>query len=250
MPIKRDHDGNIVEQPTELTNGGNKTNLSPTQKETSAGNNNQYDAKTVLVRSGSHNAQTSKNSAPTDVARDNRNTQQQTNKNQPNNQPSTGSGGEAATRVFRPNNRSQQIQPKSPPTAAVSQPSIAPQFNAMDDPPVGWLVVIAGPGQGNAVTLGNGVNAIGRDKSQRLSLDFGDELISRTDHASVTYDPRGKKFYIQHGGGTNLTYIGDEPILMPKELTNNTNVMLGNTTLRFVSLCGAQFDWDKLDDNK
>lgn len=121
-----------------------------------------------------------------------------------------------------------------------------PATGNMADPPVGWLVVIAGPGQGAALTLGNGVNAIGRDASQRLPLDFGDELISRVNHAQITYDPRGKKFYIQHGGGANLTYVNDEPVLAPRELTANTHIVLGATTLRFVPLCGEAFDWDRV----
>ena len=120
-----------------------------------------------------------------------------------------------------------------------------PAAGNMADPPVGWLVVIAGPGQGAALTLGNGVNAIGRDASQRLTLDFGDEMISRVNHAQITYDPRGKKFYIQHGGGANLTYVNDEPVLAPRELTANTHIVLGATTLRFVPLCGEAFDWDR-----
>ena len=119
-----------------------------------------------------------------------------------------------------------------------------PATGNMADPPVGWLVVIAGPGQGATLTLGNGVNAIGRDASQRLPLDFGDELISRVNHAQITYDPRGKKLYIQHGGGANLTYVNDEPVLALRELTANTHIVLGATTLRFVPLCGEAFDWD------
>ena len=114
----------------------------------------------------------------------------------------------------------------------------------MGDPPVGWLVVVDGPGRGASLTLGNGVNSIGRDANQRLPLDFGDELISRAGHATITYDPRGKKFYIQHGGGTNLTYVNDQPVLAPQELTASTHILMGNTTLRFVPLCGEEFDWD------
>lgn len=128
------------------------------------------------------------------------------------------------------------------PVHPVPRPPVA---NHMADPPVGWLVVIAGPGQGAALTLGNGVNAIGRDASQRLPLDFGDEMISRVNHARITYDPRGKKFYIQEGDGANLTYVNDEPVLAPRELTANTHIVLGATTLRFVPLCGEAFDWDR-----
>ena len=114
----------------------------------------------------------------------------------------------------------------------------------MADPPVGWLVVIRGPGQGNVVTIGNGMNPIGRDRAERICVDFGDETISRHGHAVITYDPRGKKFYIQHGGGKNLTYMEDAPVLVPTELAGFSKIVMGETVLLFVPLCGERFDWE------
>ena len=114
----------------------------------------------------------------------------------------------------------------------------------MVDPPVGWLVVIEGPGKGRVVTLGMGVNSIGRARTERVSLDYGDATISRTHHGAITYDPRGRKFYVQPGGGTNLAYANDEPVLVPRELRPSTRLQMGNTVLRFVPLCGDDFSWD------
>ena len=116
--------------------------------------------------------------------------------------------------------------------------------NPMDDPPVGWLVVVEGPGKGSVATLGMGVNTIGRDPSERVSLDYGDTMISRNNHATVTYDPRGRKFYLQHGGGKNLTYVNDEPVLTPRALAPLTQMQMGDTVLRFMPLCSAEFSWD------
>ena len=113
----------------------------------------------------------------------------------------------------------------------------------MADPVVGWLVVIAGPGKGRFCPLGHGTNSIGREEGSRVRLDFGDKLISRQNHTTVTYDPRGRKFYLQHGGGTNLTYLADEPVLVPTLLETMQDFTVGETTLRFVPLCGAEFDW-------
>ena len=113
----------------------------------------------------------------------------------------------------------------------------------MDDPVVGWLVVVEGPGKGQAMQLGYGSNSLGRGATDRVKLDFGDDQISRSGHAVVTYDPRGRKFYVQHGGGTNLTYLGDQPVLTPTELPALSHINIGNTVLRFVPLCGAEFDW-------
>ena len=74
-----------------------------------------------------------------------------------------------------------------------------------EGPVVGWLVVTQGPGRGKSVTLGYGMNTIGRESGNRVILPFGDMQISRTKHATVTYDPRGRKFFIQHGDSSNLT---------------------------------------------
>jgi len=117
------------------------------------------------------------------------------------------------------------------------------QDRGMDDPVVGWLVIVEGPGKGRAVPLGYGSNSIGRGATDRIKLDFGDEQISRSGHAVVTYDPRGRQFYVQHGGGTNLTYIGDQPVLAPTALPALSHISIGHTELRFVPLCGAEFDW-------
>ncbi|MGD8310907.1 MAG: FHA domain-containing protein, partial [Chromatiales bacterium] len=113
----------------------------------------------------------------------------------------------------------------------------------MEDPVVGWVVIVSGPGQGASLTLGYGMNSIGRAPTERISLDFGDPQISRTSHASITYDPRGKKYFINHGGGKNLTYLGEDPVLTPIELKGGEEVMIGDTTLRFVPFCGEDFDW-------
>ena len=120
---------------------------------------------------------------------------------------------------------------------------------AMDDPVVGWLVVVEGPGKGHAMQLGYGSNPLGRGATDRVKLDFGDDQISRNGHAVVTYDPRGRKFYVQHGGGTNLTYLGDQPVLAPVELPALSHLGIGNTILRFVPLCGAEFDWQDTEES-
>ena len=122
-------------------------------------------------------------------------------------------------------------------------PERAEKAAGMDDPVVGWLAVVEGPGKGNAMQLGYGANAVGRGDTARVNLDFGDDQISRGGHAIVTYDPRGRKFYVQHGGGTNLTYLNDQPVLIPIELPALSHISIGETVLRFVPLCGEEFDW-------
>jgi hypothetical protein len=117
----------------------------------------------------------------------------------------------------------------------------------MQDPVVGWLVIIDGPGQGRSVTLGYGRNSVGRGSGARVRLDFGDREISRDDQAVITYDLRGRHFYLQHGGGTNLTYLNDQPVLMPVEIKGGEVILIGHTRLRFVPFCGEHFDWQDID---
>jgi len=114
-----------------------------------------------------------------------------------------------------------------------------------EGPVVGWLVVVEGPGRGKSVTLGYGMNTIGRESGNRVCLPFGDMQLSRTKHATLTYDPRSRKFFIQHGESTNLTYVGESPVLAPLELNSGDLIRLGDTTvLKFIPLCGDDFNWD------
>ncbi len=123
------------------------------------------------------------------------------------------------------------------------------QDEASKDPVVGWLVIVRGNGRGNAVRLGYGMNTIGRDSSQRVCLNFGDEGISRLNHARLIYDPRARKYSITPGDGVNLTYLslkpGAEPeaLLAPTELVAGCILQMGDTELRFIPLCGPEFDW-------
>ncbi len=121
--------------------------------------------------------------------------------------------------------------------------------NNMSDPVVGWIVIIDGPGKGTALELGYGMNSIGRSQQERICLNFGDEMISNTQQAIVTYDPRGRKFYVQHGGAKNLTYVNNAPLLVPTELHGNEEISMGQTTLRFVAFCGEHFDWQSKEES-
>lgn len=119
-----------------------------------------------------------------------------------------------------------------------------PQAAADDhDPVVGWLVVMEGPGKGRSVEIGIGANSIGRDRGQKIRLDFGDQHISREKHAILIFDPKSKRFYIQSGEVRNLTYIGDELVLAPTEIKGGEIIVVGKTKLQFVAFCGQNFSW-------
>lgn len=110
-------------------------------------------------------------------------------------------------------------------------------------PVVGWLVVTGGPGRGAALGLTAGMNGVGRGDDNAVQLDFGDDTISRDAHAYVTYDDEGRRFHLSHGGKTNLVRLNDAPVLAAETLTHGDTMRIGATSLRFVALCGADFDW-------
>lgn len=118
-----------------------------------------------------------------------------------------------------------------------------PETDFLDDPVAGFLVVVEGPGRGSVSHIGYGLNSIGRDSSQRITLDFGDRHISRETHCLVAFDPVTAKFYVHAGDGRSLCYLNDEPVLAPTELGSGNHLRLGRTVLRFLPLCGEQFSW-------
>jgi len=128
--------------------------------------------------------------------------------------------------------------------ASDASKSGSPEHDPIEDPVSGFLVVISGPGRGNVLTLGYGINPVGRDPSQRVALDFGDQRISRSNHCLMTFDALSGKFYIQPGEGRNLAYLDDQPVLVPTELPGGRHIRLGDTTLRFIPLCGEDFSWE------
>ncbi len=159
----------------------------------------------------------------------------------PIHRPAAGPGAapdDRKTRLFRPGAAARPDAPSFDPLAAAR--SAEP---ASDDPVVGWLVVVKGPGRGSAVRLGYGWNSIGRDASQRARIDFGDAQISRLNHAKLLYDPRGRKFTLGLGESTNPIYVRGSVVLGPTELANGDRVQLGDTELMLVALCGESFDW-------
>lgn len=109
--------------------------------------------------------------------------------------------------------------------------------------PVGWLVIVEGPGLGHAFSIFTGASMIGRGEDQIIRLDFGDNSISRDTHATIAYDEEHNKFYIGHGGKSNIIRRNARPVLSTEELLHADLLRIGETTLRFVALCGSDFQW-------
>lgn len=127
-------------------------------------------------------------------------------------------------------------------TTAAAEP--APQETG--DLVRGWLVVTDGPGRGQSVVVGTGNSSVGRDRSNRIALPFGDKQISRENHALVVYDPVNRDFWLNCGmNSINLTYRNGAAVMSPTKLEAGDKIAIGETKLRFVPLCGPDFDWEE-----
>ncbi|OAN81302.1 hypothetical protein A8B78_09655 [Jannaschia sp. EhC01] len=105
------------------------------------------------------------------------------------------------------------------------------------------MVVVDGPGRGAFFAVTTRVSSIGRAPDQDVSLDFGDESISREGHASVVYDDEQNRFFLGQGNKANVVRRNDTPVLMTEELTHNDTIRIGKTSLRFHAFCGDDFTW-------
>jgi hypothetical protein len=108
---------------------------------------------------------------------------------------------------------------------------------------VGWIAVTDGPGRGNSFPLHTGVSQIGRGEDQAVRLNYGDNSISRSNHAAIAYDHEQNKFFLGHGGKANLVRLNSNPVLSTEELCNGDIVEIGETKLRFVAFCDTSFNW-------
>ena len=109
--------------------------------------------------------------------------------------------------------------------------------------PIGWLVVIEGPGRGASFTLTSGLSTIGRDMNQTVALDFGDTSISRERHVSIAYDDEENRAYVGHGGKSNIVRHNNKPLLTTEELSHGDTIKIGKTQLSFVAFCTSEFSW-------
>ena len=98
------------------------------------------------------------------------------------------------------------------------------------------------------LTLGNGLNVLGRGPNARVRIDFGDDAIARANHARLVYEPRQRVYLLSHGEGANPTYLNGNAVTETVQIDSGTMIEIGETTLRFQAFCGREFDWPDLDD--
>ena len=107
------------------------------------------------------------------------------------------------------------------------------------------LIITKGYGIGRVVTMGMGMNSVGKAKSQRVCLDFGDNTISRENHCRLIYDTRESEYLIAAGDSANLVYLNNQRVIEPQILKHGDTIEIGETHLRFIPFCDDTFRWNK-----
>lgn len=119
------------------------------------------------------------------------------------------------------------------------------------DPVVGWLVVVGGPGLGSFRPIYEGNNTVGRAATQRIPIDFGDDTISSDEQAYIRYDSVDRSFlFVPNLAKTNVVSLNDKKPTAAVALTAMDVITMGRTQLVFVPFCGPEFDWSELADAK
>ena len=117
------------------------------------------------------------------------------------------------------------------------------------DPVVGWLVIVGGPGLGTHRSIYEGNNTVGRASSQRIAIDFGDDTISGEEQAYIRYDSSDRSFlFVPNLAKTNVVQVNDKKPTGAVALQAMDVITMGRTQLVFVPFCGPDFDWAELSD--
>jgi hypothetical protein len=115
------------------------------------------------------------------------------------------------------------------------------------DPVVGWLVIVGGPGIGSYRPIFEGNNTVGRSSTNRIAIDFGDDTISSEEQAYIRYDSANRAFlFVPNMAKTNIVSVNDDQPTSAIRLQTKDVIRMGRTQLVFVAFCGPDFDWSEL----
>jgi hypothetical protein len=159
--------------------------------------------------------------------------------------PTARRAGSPPTSEMRPMNHTPSAAPMSDTVVLRPDQHAGTQAPAGKiNPTVAVLIVTGGPGKGSCCQLYYGNNSIGRDAGQTVRLDFGDQSISSQEQAFIRYDFEDRKFlFIPNLSKTNVVAVNADKPTAAVELKAWDEIRIGQTRLRFVPVCGPQFDW-------
>jgi hypothetical protein len=158
--------------------------------------------------------------------------------------------GAPTTRVIRATPRPEaprESQDDSARTQLIRGKATLARTEFLQDPVVGWLVVVGGPGLGAFRPIFEGNNTLGRSPTQRIPIDFGDDTISSEEQAYVRYDSADRIFLlVPNLAKTNVVAVNEKKPTSAVQLAAMDLITVGRTQLVFVPFCGAEFDWAEL----
>lgn len=129
--------------------------------------------------------------------------------------------------------------------SAIVQPGTAAEVDlAVPKGPVaGWLVVLDGPARGRDLRLGEGRNFLGVDAAGNPAvLDANSPLAVR--RGIVVYDPQDNNWCALPGSSNELCTLNGKSLIEKMPLTVGDTFAVGGAQLRFVPLCGPEFNWN------
>jgi hypothetical protein len=160
----------------------------------------------------------------------------------------------------------QRVEPDAPPTTRVVRAAPSPVLVETaertqlvrgkhkivrgvfhQDPVVGWVVVVGGPGLGAHRPIFEGNNTVGRSATQRIPIDFGDDSISSEEQAYIRYDSSERSFlFVPNLSKPNVVSVNDKRPTGAVVLSAMDVITMGRTQLVFIPFCGPEFDRSEL----
>lgn len=130
--------------------------------------------------------------------------------------------------------------------SAIARPAAAAEAGlaaAPKGPVTGWLVVLDGPARGQDLRLGEGRNFLGVDAAGNPAvLDANSPLAVR--RGIVVYDPQDNNWCALPGSSNELCTLNGKSLIEKMPLTAGDTFAVGGAQLRFVPLCGPEFNWN------
>lgn len=163
--------------------------------------------------------------------------------------PSVEADSIPTTRVIRdePKKKAAKTDDAPPRTELVRGRKPIERATFAQDPVVGFLVVVGGPGLGAFRPIFEGNNTVGRLTSNRIPLDFGDDAISSEAQAYIRYDSTDRSFlFVPNLAKTNVVSVNDQRPTGAVTLKPMDLITLGRTQVAFVPFCGGEFDWSDI----
>jgi len=110
-------------------------------------------------------------------------------------------------------------------------------------PVVGWLVIVEGASMGKDFRIVPGINTIGRGMENMITINNGDNEISREKHCIVEFDVKNSKFYLERG--TTTTYLNENRVGGEgSEMDAGDIIEIGKTKLKFIPFCSSDYCWE------